>query len=142
MLYDKPEQLEGKKVLLRIIATDKEKKEANKSEEIRSNLKDAYNSFVGMISDSTNLQTKIEEADRRSNLLIQREMQKRIFDYYGLLYERKKGEFEEAIELITSGKVDVKKILTKTVSMDEAPETIIDIEKNPGNYMKVVVDLR
>lgn len=97
MLYDKPEQLEGKKVLLRIIATDKEKKEANKSEEIRSNLKDAYNSFVGMISDSTNLQTKIEEADRRSNLLIQREMQKRIFDYYGLLYERKKGEFEEAI---------------------------------------------
>lgn len=97
MLYDKPEQLEGKKVLLRIIATDKEKKEANKSEEIRSNLKDVYNSFVGMISDSTNLQTKIEEADRRSNLLIQREMQKRIFDYYGLLYERKKGEFEEAI---------------------------------------------
>ena len=52
------------------------------------------------------------------------------------------GEFEEAIELITSGKVDVKKILTKTVPMDEAPETIIDIEKNPGNYMKVVVDLR
>lgn len=52
------------------------------------------------------------------------------------------GEFEEAIELITSGKVDVKKILTKTITMDEAPETIIDIEKNPGNYMKVVVDLR
>lgn len=52
------------------------------------------------------------------------------------------GEFEEAIELIMSGKVDVKKILTKTVSLAEAPETIIDIEKNPGNYMKVVVDLR
>ena len=97
MLHDKPEQLEGKKVLLRIIATGKEKKEANGSEEIRSNLKDAYNSFVGIISDSTNMQTKIEEADRRSNLSIQREMQKRIFDYYGLLYERKKGEFEEAI---------------------------------------------
>lgn len=52
------------------------------------------------------------------------------------------GEFEEAIELIMSGKVEVKKILTKTVSLAEAPETIIDIEKNPGNYMKVVVDLR
>ena len=49
------------------------------------------------------------------------------------------GEFEEAIELICSGKVDVKKILTKTVSLEEAPETVIDIEKNPGNYMKVVV---
>lgn len=52
------------------------------------------------------------------------------------------GEFEEAIALITSGRVDVRKILTKTVTMDEAPETIVDIEKNPGNYMKVVVDLR
>ena len=49
------------------------------------------------------------------------------------------GEFEEAIDLICSGKVDIIKILTKTVSMEEAPETIIDIEKNPGNYMKVVV---
>ena len=44
--------------------------------------------------------------------------------------------------MITSGRVDVRKILTKTVTMDEAPETIVDIEKNPGNYMKVVVDLR
>ena len=33
----------------------------------------------------------------------------------------------------------MKKILTKTVSLEEAPETVIDIEKNPGNYMKVVV---
>ena len=49
------------------------------------------------------------------------------------------GEFEEAIELIYTKKVDVAKILTKTISLDEAPETIRDIEKNPGNYMKVVV---
>lgn len=49
------------------------------------------------------------------------------------------GEFEEAIELIYTKKVDAAKILTKTISIDEAPETIRDIEKNPGNYMKVVV---
>lgn len=49
------------------------------------------------------------------------------------------GEFEEAIDLIVSGRVDIEKILTKTVSMDEAPEVIRDIEKNPGQYMKVVV---
>ena len=30
-------------------------------------------------------------------------------------------------------------ILTKVISIDEAPETIRDIEKNPGDYMKVVV---
>lgn len=29
--------------------------------------------------------------------------------------------------------------LTKVISIDEAPETIRDIEKNPGDYMKVVV---
>ena len=51
------------------------------------------------------------------------------------------GEFEEAIDLIMSGKVDIRKILTKTVPIEEAPETIIDIEKNPGNYMKVVVNI-
>ena len=51
------------------------------------------------------------------------------------------GEFEEAIELIMSGKVDIRRILTKSVSMDEAPDTIIDIEKNPGNYLKVVVNV-
>ena len=51
------------------------------------------------------------------------------------------SEFEEAIDLIYTGKVDVRKILTKVVTMDETPETIIDIEKNPGNYMKVNVVL-
>ena len=49
------------------------------------------------------------------------------------------GEFEEALELIRTRKVDMTKLLTKTVTLEEAPETIRDIEKNPGNYMKVVV---
>ena len=49
------------------------------------------------------------------------------------------GEFEEALELIRTKKVDMNLILTKTISIDEAPETIRDIEKNPGDYMKVVV---
>ena len=35
----------------------------------------------------------------------------------------------------------MRKVLTKTISLEEAPETIIDIEKNPGNYMKVVVEM-
>ncbi len=52
------------------------------------------------------------------------------------------GEFDEAIELINSGRIDIKRILTKTIKLEETPETIIDIEKNPGNYMKVVVDFR
>ncbi|MEG2673462.1 MAG: zinc-binding dehydrogenase, partial [Ruthenibacterium sp.] len=49
------------------------------------------------------------------------------------------GEFEEALELIRTKRVDMTKILTKTISMNDVPATIIDIEKNPGDYMKVVV---
>lgn len=49
------------------------------------------------------------------------------------------GEFEEALKLIATGAVNTKRILTKTVMVDEAPEIIRDIEKNPGNYLKVNV---
>ena len=48
-------------------------------------------------------------------------------------------EFEEAVELIYSGKVDARRILTKVVTVDEAPATVRDISENPGNYMKVNV---
>lgn len=50
-------------------------------------------------------------------------------------------EFEEALDLIRTKKVDMNKILTKVIPIEEAPETIIDIEKNPGKYMKVVVQI-
>ena len=49
------------------------------------------------------------------------------------------GEFDEAVDLIYTGKVDIRRILTKTVTVDEAPDVIRDIEKNPGNYLKVDV---
>ena len=49
------------------------------------------------------------------------------------------GEFEEAVDLIYSRKINVRRILTKVISIDEAPVTIRDIEKNPGNYLKVNV---
>ena len=46
-------------------------------------------------------------------------------------------EFADSLAMIANGSVDVRKILTKTISIDEAPATIADIEKNPGNNMKV-----
>ncbi len=51
------------------------------------------------------------------------------------------GEFEEAIALIDSGKVDMMRLLTKTVSLRDAPATIADISAHPENYMKVVVSM-
>ncbi len=49
------------------------------------------------------------------------------------------GEFEEALELIESGRVNVRAVLTKLVEVDEAPATLEDISANPGNYLKVNV---
>jgi 2-desacetyl-2-hydroxyethyl bacteriochlorophyllide A dehydrogenase len=49
------------------------------------------------------------------------------------------GNFEEAVELIHSGKVNVSPLLTQVIPIEEAPAVIRDIDKNPGNYMKVTV---
>lgn len=51
------------------------------------------------------------------------------------------GEFEEALDLIMTKKVDMTKILTKTVTLEQAADTIIDIEQHPADYMKVVVQV-
>ena len=49
------------------------------------------------------------------------------------------GEFQEAIDLIYQEKIDIRPILTKVIPVDAAPETIRDIERHPGNYLKVDV---
>ena len=49
------------------------------------------------------------------------------------------GEFEEAVDLIYNNKVPVRALLTKVVPIDEAADVLRDIEKNPGNYLKVNV---
>lgn len=49
------------------------------------------------------------------------------------------GEFPEAMELMRTKRVNMMGLLTGTIPIDEAPETIIDMERNPGKYMKVVV---
>lgn len=49
------------------------------------------------------------------------------------------GEFEEALSLIRSGQVDVRKILTNVITLDEVPDMIRDIDRNPGEYLKVNV---
>ena len=47
------------------------------------------------------------------------------------------GEFKEALDLIATGSVDVKAVLTQTAGPDDAPAMIRDIDKNPGSYLKV-----
>lgn len=53
--------------------------------------------FIELISNATNQQNEVSEADRRSNHKIQIALQEFIFDNYGYLYERKTGEFYDGI---------------------------------------------
>lgn len=49
--------------------------------------------FIEHISNATNQQTRIEEADRRSNEKIQIAIETAIFDIFGYFYERKRVSF-------------------------------------------------
>jgi AIPR protein len=65
--------------------------------------------FVQMISNATNQQSEVIEADRRSNHIIQITLQKQIYEQYGYFYERKNGEFYEGLN---------KKIISKSLIID------------------------
>ncbi len=47
------------------------------------------------------------------------------------------GEFEEALDMIYNNKINAKAVVKHVISFDEIPSTIKDIEKNPGDYLKV-----
>lgn len=53
--------------------------------------------LIEKISIATNQQTPVLEADRRANDAVQVELQKLIFDSFGLYYERKRGEFSDGL---------------------------------------------
>jgi hypothetical protein len=54
--------------------------------------------FLESVSESTNNQTKVDEADKRSNDPIQVDLQDKIYKEYGYFYERKSGEFYDGIQ--------------------------------------------
>lgn len=49
--------------------------------------------------------------------------------------------FPESIRLIAEGKVDVKPVITKTITFDEIATSVHDISEHPENYLKVVAVL-
>ncbi len=74
----------GKEVMLKVV--------------ILTSKKDLNIEFIEQISNATNQQTRVEEADRRSNDKIQLAIEEAIFDTFGYFYERKKGEFYNGID--------------------------------------------
>ncbi len=53
--------------------------------------------LIDEISNATNKQTPVITADRFANETMHIELQHRVFERYGLLYERKRGEFSDGI---------------------------------------------
>lgn len=80
----------GKEVLLKIITFVGSNKRSQ--EHLRVDL-------IGAISKASNSQTKVEESDRRSNDPVQIDLQTKLFENYGLYYERKRGEFSDGLHL-------------------------------------------
>lgn len=54
--------------------------------------------LIEKISTATNRQTAVSIADRASNEEVHVRLQKELFDRYGLIYERKRGEFGDSLK--------------------------------------------
>ena len=76
---------DGKEVLLKIITLP------------GKNDNNSINNLIDCISDATNHQTPVGPSDRISNYEDQLQLQKILYERYGMLYERKKGEFSDGI---------------------------------------------
>jgi hypothetical protein len=102
---DKREQgFSGKEVLVKAIALT-DRGDATTDEERRR-------TFIERISMATNSQTLVTTADRKSGDALHSQIQAALFDRYGLLYERKRGEFSDGIkDGYTSSKHIVDRVL-------------------------------
>ncbi len=81
-----------KEVLLKVISFNDEERVLSKEEQAQK-LK-----LIEEISNATNQQSQVSEADRRANDKVQIELQQKIFKDFGLYYERKRGEYADGIK--------------------------------------------
>ncbi|WP_244664897.1 AIPR family protein [Candidatus Symbiopectobacterium sp. 'North America'] len=65
--------------------------------------------LVGDISNVTNKQTPVINADKFFNDEVHKKIQKVVFDRYGILYERKRGEFSDGLSNGYVGKYQILK---------------------------------
>lgn len=82
-----PEEVfQDKEVLLKVITLIDNNSHENKVK------------LIDEISNATNKQTPVINADRFANEVLHQNLQKKVFDRYGLLYERKRGEFSDGLK--------------------------------------------
>ncbi len=104
ILEDDPAKAEslfsGKEVLLRVITMNSESISPKRKIDL-----------IEAISNATNKQNEVTHADRHSNDRIQLDIQEALYRDYGILYERKRGEFADALRL---GYISNRDILTRS----------------------------
>lgn len=94
---------DNKEVLLKIISFNTEENSTKMFELDKLKL-------IEEISIATNQQSTVTEADRRANDKVQIELQNKIYNDFGLFYERKRGEFGDGIR---SGYIDRSKLIDR-----------------------------
>lgn len=143
---------DNKEVLLKIISFNTDDNSLKTREEDRLKL-------IEEISIATNQQSAVYESDRRANDRVQIELQKKIYNDFGLFYERKRGEFGDGLR---SGYIDRSKIIDRElflricVAADNNPvgaragsidkwfqkENFDNILPNSDNYRKHIFALK
>jgi hypothetical protein len=100
------QRFQGKEVLVKVITlTAKDATQDNVAERRR---------LIDEISAATNRQTAVITTDKFSNDSIHLDVQKLLFDRFGLLYERKRGEFSDGV---FAGYIDRSEVLDRTLFM-------------------------
>ncbi len=101
------QRFQGKEVLVKVITlTAKDASQDNVAERRR---------LIDEISAATNRQTAVITTDKFSNESIHLDVQKLLFDRFGLLYERKRGEFSDGV---FAGYIDRSDVLDRTLLCD------------------------
>jgi len=112
----------NKEVLLKVITLDPETMDDQKR-----------NKLIERISRATNLQTRVDDVDRRSNEPIQMRFQKIFYDKCGLFYERKEGEFYDGLQ---AGYINRSLIVNREVLMRIALASRFQLAETRSNIQK------
>lgn len=123
--------LSGKEILTKVISFSNDSLSTNLKKEL-----------IKKISDASNKQNLITYADRRSNDEVQLKIQKFLFNEFGLLYEKKRGEFFDGL---MEGYIDKNKILDRNFFAkivlaclgELSKSSFKDIYKKDKNYNRV-----
>ncbi len=98
------EKFAGKEVLTKIITlTPKDASKDSATERLR---------LIDEISAASNRQAPVAAADRVSNEVMYTSLQKTLFERFGILYERKRGEFSDGIN---AGYIDQRQIMERNL---------------------------